>query len=178
MLIVDKTGQSYQILDMTDSFTVLLTPGTTANFNDATIRGARPAQNLELESCNFKEVYSVGAHVTDDGKGTTLSWLYSILKFLLLRYRQGLMEARGFERTILSFTPPKLEIEGDQGEQRFLSRYAQITGYARDVWPKRLLPKITSVTTIATLEDSTRVPATIASRSTSIVTDSFGNKIV
>ena len=144
MVVVDKKGNSYPIQDVTDNQAIILTAGTVGDFNGATIKGQRPTQALQLESCNFRENFSIGVHVTDDGKGTTLSWLFSILKFILLRYRQSLFESRGFERTTLNFSPPKMEIEGEGGEQRFLSRYANITGYARDVWPKLLVPKFTS----------------------------------
>lgn len=176
MYVVTSTGASYPILDVIDSTTITLAANITTSFNAATIKGAPPSGVMTLESCNFKEVYSIGAHVVSDGKSTTLSWLYAILKFIMLRYRQGLMEARGYERTIISFTPPKMEIEGEDGEQRFVSRYVNVTGYARDVWPKLRSPKVTSVTVITPVDDTTKLPATISEVDLDLI-DSFGNRI-
>jgi hypothetical protein len=171
-LIVDAGGQSYEILEVQDSTTVVLDTGITAEFNNATIRGSRPSRVTELESCNCREMYSIGVHVADDGNGTKLAWLFSIVKFCLLRYRQAYLEARGFERTSISCTPPRVEMEGENSE-RYLSRYIQVTGFVREVWPKAINPRFTSVTALAKFqqpdEESTD-PVTVV---TDIETDLF-----
>src|SRR5216683_1986705 len=81
----------------------------------------------------FGKAYRIGVHTGSEP--VYLFWLHSVLVFILLRYKQVFLEARGFERTTISSSDfardPNFEIyEG------VYSRYVTVTGYCRNFWPK------------------------------------------
>jgi hypothetical protein len=88
----------------------------------------------------FRETYRIGVHV--HGEPMVLTWLYSIVKFALLRYKQALLEARGFERSSITWAPfAKNEAFG---RENYWTRFCSITGYVRDYWPKALNESVLS----------------------------------
>jgi len=136
MLLIDSTGASHEILEVLgDGFRIAA--GTVANFRNAVIKGTRPAYDLNLESVVYKEVYRIGVHTA--GEQVTLTWLHSIVKFILLRYKETLLEARGLERTVFS----SADFDRDQEiEEIAFARYITLTGYVREVWPKAVSQKL------------------------------------
>jgi hypothetical protein len=140
MIIVDKVGKQYPILEVLEQSVVVIKSGTVADFGAMVIKPARPAYVTELESSLYRETYAIGAHV--DSEPVHLTYLHSILVFVLLRYKQALLEARGFERTLLTSSDFRRD---DQTIPEFVfSRYCQISGSVRQAWPKTVKPKITS----------------------------------
>lgn len=139
--LIDRTGKAHQILEVLDLTTIMIKPGTVADFNEAVIKGSRPAFVAHLESVAMKETYSIGCHVQSEP--VYLSYLYSILLWALLRYKQDLLEGRGFERSQISASDFRRN-EAFEAEHVF-SRHINITGYVRQVWPKTVQPKITGV---------------------------------
>jgi hypothetical protein len=132
MLVLDRAGRPFSILQVIDDITVLLAPGLGADFSKVLLKGPRPKFITELESLSFRETYAVGCHAS--GEAIHLTYLHSILTFVLLRYKQVLLEARGFERSTLSSAEfsrnPAFESEV------VYSRFINITGYIRNYWPK------------------------------------------
>jgi hypothetical protein len=76
-------------------------------------------------------------------------YLHSVVIFILLRYKQDLLEARGFERSTLSsqrlggYRPTENELA--------FSRALAITGYVRHYWPKSVNGRIESVSSGLTM---------------------------
>lgn len=152
-IVVTKGGTQYPILEAPETDAVYIAKGITEELNDSSIKGQQPNRLVEIESANFKQTISIGCHTIDDGKNTQGIWLYCIMKFILLRYRQWLFEARGYERTTIMGGPAQFEIEGDSAEQRLFCRYIQVSGYGRSAWPKNITGRITSVDTFPTFVD-------------------------
>lgn len=146
MFVIDSTGKAHESVDLQGLDTLMLKPGTVANFSDATIKGTKPALITHFESIVAKETYLIGCHVAQDR--VTLTWLHSLIWFVLLRYRQALLEARGFERVTVSNSDfrrnPEFEAEV------VYSRHMQVGGYARQVWPKEISQTIQSANTLST----------------------------
>ena len=141
MLVVDKTGQQYPIVDVPDyTTTVAIAKGTVADFTDCSIRPARPAQVTSIESAAYKETYSLGCHA--DSESVHVTYLHSILVFALLRYKETLLEGRGFERSTISSAD--LRRDDETLPEMIYSRYVTITGYIRQAWPKVTANKIAS----------------------------------
>jgi len=132
MYIVTRDGRQHVIKQNLGDDEISLTPYTADDFTGAVIKGSRERYITTVESVTFKEVYQLGIHVISEP--VYLLYLHSIVQFMLLKYKQDLLERRGYERTSLSSTDFRRNLEFDNEE--VFSRYITITGYARHYWPK------------------------------------------
>jgi hypothetical protein len=122
-----------------------LLPRVVDDFKDATIRPSAPAYVVTLESACFKESYSIGCHTNGTNADTHLTYLHSVIVFILLKYRETLLEARGFERSAFSSADFRKD-EGFQNEIIY-SRFMSLSGFVRQYWPKSKVRKIDGVLT-------------------------------
>jgi hypothetical protein len=132
MVLLDSAGREYPVLEVLDDDTIAIAPNTVADFRTTCLKGARPQFLTELESLSFRETYQIGCHA--QGEAVHLTYLHSIIVFLLLRYKQALLESRGFERSTVS-SSNFMRNDAFENELVF-SRFVTITGYVRNYWPK------------------------------------------
>lgn len=153
MHIIDHVGREHQIIGQ-DNDAVYIAAGTIVDLRDAVIKGVKPTTAVHLESATFKETYHIGIHVGSEP--VYLTWLHSIISFALLRYREALLEARGFER---SFITSSDFIKNDmfEGELVF-SRYITIGGVVRNYWPKAVVKTIDSVSPALRVNPADKLP--------------------
>jgi hypothetical protein len=155
MTVVTRIGSQYPILEVLDTNIFRIQKNVGEDFSQLQVKGMNPSYITEVESAIFKEVYAVGAHV--DSEPVHLTYLHSILVFLLKRYNQALLEGRGFERMVINSTDFKRD---DETLPEFLySRYIQITGTCRQAWPKTVAMRITSTLAEAVADDQNGDPA-------------------
>jgi len=138
MFIVDRLGKEHVIISVTSQSEFKIDKGTVADLRGCVLKGHRPNWVVDIESSSFKESYRLGIHVS--GEPAHLTWLHAIVQFSLLRYKQVLMEARGFERSTIS-SSQVARAEWSEAENVF-SRYITISGYVRQFWPKTIAPVI------------------------------------
>lgn len=138
--VIDHDGQAHEILEMQGEFTFLIKANTVANFTGSTIRGKRPSNLVQMESVRMRESYSIGCHA--QGEQTYLTYLHSLLVFCLYRYKQDFLEARGFERSVVSSTDFRRNDSFDN--ELTYSRHLTLTGYVQQTWPKHFEQKITA----------------------------------
>lgn len=132
MSIIDGIGKAHEIIAVNeDGFTIA--QGTVADFRQAVLKGRKPARVTTLESVAYKETYQIGVHVA--GEPVYLTWLHSIVVFCLLRYKQALLESRGYARSVVNSSGFDKN-EQMSTEEHIFSRYMSITGYVRQYWPK------------------------------------------
>jgi hypothetical protein len=141
MFIVDFVGRTHEIVEVIDEKTFKINPGVVADFRNSTLKGHKPSFITHMESASYRETYRIGIHVA--AEPTYLIWIHSLLVFCLLRYKEALLEARGFERSTLQSSDLNRE-EGFDSELIF-SRYVTITGYVRQYWPKAIATVIDGV---------------------------------
>jgi hypothetical protein len=141
MLIQTRAGRQYTILQNYGDDEIGLAPNTTGDFVNAVIVGGTPQLITTIESMSFKETYQIGLHVM--GNPTFLIFLHTVLSFCLLKYKQDLLEGRGFERSQIVSTDFRRNMEFEMEE--VFSRYISITGYVRQYWPKNVVQAIASV---------------------------------
>jgi len=138
MLVVNRDGREYPVVANLGDDEISLKPFTAGDFTNAIIRGATKRFVTTVESVDFKESYQIGIHVMSEP--LHLLVLHSILKFCLLKFKQDLLESRGFERSVLASTDFRRNMEFDMEE--VFSRFINITGYVRQYWPKDTKPMI------------------------------------
>lgn len=150
MLLCDTAGNQYKIIEVPDyDGTFTIAPGTAVDLTNAVIRPQRPAFITEIESASYRETYSLGIHV--DSEPVHATYLHSIVVFALLRYKQALLEGRGYERTSLSSSD--LRRDEETLPENVYSRYIQVSGFVRQAWPKITKPKVTT-TIVQPIPDS------------------------
>lgn len=149
MILIDRVGNQHKVLDVLDDTSFQIKPGTIVDLTDAVLKGNRPSFVTNLESVVYRETYSIGCHAQNEP--THLMYLHSIILFCLLRYKEALLEARGFERSIANSSD--LRRNESFAEEQTFSRWINLSGYVRQYWPKKTLPKITGVSTEVEIED-------------------------
>jgi hypothetical protein len=134
MLVIDKVGADHPILEVIDNQTVRLTAGLVADFTGALIKGQKPLFITSLESLVFRETYQIGCHY--NGHESDLIDLYSIVMFILLRYKEELLEGRGFERSTIA-AQGLMRNPAFPAENSYF-RAINLQGYVRQYWPKNI----------------------------------------
>lgn len=142
MIVLAATGGQYPILDVLSGNVVLIQVGAVDQFAGAgvSIKPARPAYITTIESAVFRETYQLTCWV--DSEEVHLTYLHSVLTFILLMGRETLLEARGFERASLSSTA--FERMNQFEPEQILARSMSVTGTVRQYWPKTTARKVTN----------------------------------
>lgn len=138
MILVDSVGGQHPILDVDDAGNIIIEAGTIADFSKALLKGQPPVFVTDIESVRYRETYQIGVHVSSEP--VYLSWLHAVVVFILFRYKQEFLEARGLAQTVFGSTDFERN-EINEGENVF-SRYVNLTGYVRQSWPKLVSEKI------------------------------------
>ncbi|CAB4127123.1 hypothetical protein UFOVP75_66 [uncultured Caudovirales phage] len=155
MQVVTSAGVMYPIVDVIADNIIALPKGTVANFSNCFVQPAIAPYTTSLESTNFRETFGIGCHCV--AEPVHLTYLHSIIVFALLRYRQALLEARGFERSSITSSDFKAEDVVDMPEMYF-SRYISLNGYSKAVWPKFVSEKILSLASRVVIDGVDKVP--------------------
>lgn len=140
MVVLTTTGVKFPIVSVLDASTIALKAGSLADFKSAVLMGSSPRLLAGLESVSYKETYRVSAHA--HGEPTHLTWLHSIVVFILLRYKEALLEARGFERSVMSSAP--FSKNESFGRENLWTRSISVVGYVRHYWPKAFSERVLS----------------------------------
>jgi hypothetical protein len=129
----DNTGVTHPILEVQDTRTLILEPNLNVSFTGMFIVSAPQKKKVSLESAEFRETYEIGCHAHSEP--AYLTYLHSILTFILLRYKEELLEARGLTRTSISAGPVLINTAFDISQPVF-TRMTTLTGFVHQYWPK------------------------------------------
>jgi hypothetical protein len=140
-IVVDAVGALHPITCVDDNDNIYIELNCTADLNGFVIKGQKPYLITHLESARYRETYSIGCHVV--GEPVHLTYLHSILVFCLLRYKESLLEARGFERSVLN--SQMMRLDSDTLPHVIFSRYLTISGTVSQYWPKVIAPVVDAV---------------------------------
>ena len=141
MILVNPTnGNGYSILDVGDNELQI-----ESNLDiEASQFGILPQfQHYEarVEHAFFDETYSIGCHAHGDAQN--LLFLWSIVKYSILRYRESLLEANGFAESSISSAGPDFDqsFTTDGGEKAW-ARFMTLNGQIENSWiksPRRVI---------------------------------------
>lgn len=136
MSIVDAVGNPYLITRVDNDEYIYIKENTIVDLRGAVIKPVRPSWGVNMESASFRETYHIGVHVGSEP--VYLQWAHTIVVFALMRYRQALLEARGFERSYINSSD---FARNEQFESELVfSRYITLQGVVRNYWPKVISP--------------------------------------
>ncbi len=146
MRILDRANNRYYtVLEVTSDteFTIDSEPLSPPNLTNAVLLRSEDLLVAQLESVFYKQ--TVHLDLTVEGDATKLLVLHQLILYILHRYKQELLEARGFERTTVSANDVASTKFGAGAAQRFFNRMISVTGYVKQIWPKRIEPAFEAV---------------------------------
>jgi hypothetical protein len=146
MSIRDHNGRKHAVVDTLDDNVISLTPGTVADFHGSFLN-AGPKLITSIESTFMREIYSIGVHV--QGEAFYLIALHSILIYALQKFKEELLEARGFE--VSTITNTEFRRNNEFGNEVVFSRWLNISGLVKHVWAKKVFRKIETVNVVPTI---------------------------
>jgi hypothetical protein len=158
MVVIDpKTGGGWAVTNK-DANGIYIVEGTVITATEVGILPQYRIYKARREIATFQERISIGCHVHGDPH--SLLWLYSIMMYGLLRYREGVLESRNFQLSNIE-TSDMIRNDAFQsiGENVY-SRFITITGQVENTWvkaPKRILESINIVNSPLTPEEAASV---------------------
>jgi hypothetical protein len=141
ILLNPANGHGYEIKKILPGNQIRIDAGIDL---DATKLGIVPQYQfyrVRREHSFFAESYTIGCHV--HGDVAPLLWLHAIVSYTLLRYRESLLESRGFTQSKISSSDlvPNQDFSVAGGENVY-SRYVTLSGQVENSWlksPKRVI---------------------------------------
>lgn len=141
-VINPQTGAGF-IITSKNNNGFFITPGTVINFDVIAVIPEYRIYKARREIATFQENISIGCHV--HGDPNALLWLYSIMMYGLLRYREGLIESRNFQISNLTTTDMIRNDAFQSFGENVYSRFITLTGQVENTWikaPKRVIETI------------------------------------
>jgi len=127
-----ETGNGYVILEKKSSTTFKIEPGTELDVDSLAIIPKYQMYRARREGIITQETFNIGCHV--HGDPSTLLFLFAIVKYALLRYREGLLEYNNFQLSSLRFSDM---IKNDAfGADNVYSRFVVLSGQVEESWLK------------------------------------------
>ncbi len=141
ILVDTKSNYGYIIREILTDSSFLIDEDVIANFTNAYVAPIDSFYTASIESCLFKQTFAIKAFAQSEP--IHVLYLQSIIEFILLRYKEQLLEARGFERSTISTGPLYQFAETDK--DLTWARDITLSGYVRQYWPKMISPKIQGI---------------------------------
>lgn len=143
VLVNPSNGNGYVIQDITGEG-ILIEPNLEIQTSQFGIVPQFPYYKARVEHSFFDETYQIGCHAHGDPQN--LLFLWSIVKYSILRYRESLLEANGFaESSISSGGPDFDESFTVEGGEKAWARYMTLNGQTENSWiksPRRIIEAI------------------------------------
>lgn len=133
MVAVDpNTGNGWVILDKAGTNGFKIAEGTELTVNQLAIVPKYQTYRARRERIISQEQYNIGCHV--HGDPSTLLFLFHLVKYALLRYREGLLEHNNFQLSSIKCTDM---IKNDAFQvDNVYSRYIILSGQVEEQWIK------------------------------------------
>ena len=134
ILVNPSNGTGYVIQDVLPGG-ILLLPGMELENSQFGILPQHQYYQARIEHSFFNETYNIGCHAHGDPQNVI--WLWSIVKYSILRYRESLLEANGFAESSVSSSPPDFdEAFTTPGGEKVWVRGLSLEGQIENSWVK------------------------------------------
>lgn len=145
--LLDRVNNTaYLIEDVPTDNTIQIPADSQPNLKGAEVVNASDLWVASLESVKEQETFTIDCVV--QGDATKAIILRAVVLYILLKYKQDYLEARGFENTVWRNSP----IGGAQGQQNqgdatqiFWKRSITLTGTSTHYWPKHIRPPLQGI---------------------------------
>jgi hypothetical protein len=150
VMVNPETGSAY-IIQSIDSSGVFLEPGLKLKNVELAIIPKYQIYRARRERAIFREVYNIGCH--SHGDPSTLIFLHSAVTYILLRYREGLLESKNFQLSSIGSSDMMQNSSFQQIQENVYSRFITLRGQAEFSWIKTPTRVIEAVS-IGNLEET------------------------
>lgn len=139
-ILTDVTNNvGYVIRDVLDESSIKIDPNLlNVNLTNSYIAPIDSFYVTAIESCLFKQTFSLKCFAQSEP--VHLLYLHTIIEFILFRYKELLLEGRGFDRSTVASGP--VYIFSETEKELTFGRDITLTGYVRQYFPKSINPKI------------------------------------
>ncbi|HLD91708.1 MAG TPA: hypothetical protein VI911_11975 [Patescibacteria group bacterium] len=142
MILVDpNTGEGFTVLDKAGTNGLQIAAGSDLKSSKMGIIPQYQLYRARRERIISKESYNIGCHA--HGDPSSLIFLYSVVKYGLLRYRESLLERENFQLSSISCTD--MVPNEAFGVENVFSRYIVLRGQTEESWikgPKRIIEAV------------------------------------
>lgn len=144
MILVNPASGTGYIIQGVRAGQLLIGAGQEVSASEVGVIPQFQHYEARIERSFFEETYTIECHAHGDIQ--TVMWLWSIVMYALLRYRQSLLEANGFAESVLSSGPPGLNSEwSTEGGEKIYSRGINLVGQVQNNWikaPHRIIENV------------------------------------
>ena len=131
-VVSQVTGKAYIVKKVRNGAKFYITTGLQEDFTNCFIAPSSSLYNVHREQTFHQESYTIGAHAQAIPAHTL--WLWQIIFYSLMRYKEVALEARGYELSTVDYSA--LERNEDFPVEMVYSRYINITGVVEASWIK------------------------------------------
>ncbi len=135
------TGNGYTILGKAGENGFSIQTGLTINFDQIAVVPQYLTYRARMEKIISQETYNIGCHV--HGDPAQMVFLFSLVKYALLRYREGLFEQFRFDLGTIS-SSDMIKNEAFEADNVY-SRFVVLSGQVEEYWVKSPFRKWESV---------------------------------
>lgn len=153
-LVSARSGKAYEILQLLGSQAFSISANTVDDFEGAYVVPQTSLWNLHREFAFLFEQYDIGCHAASDP--VLALWLRSLVMYILFRYREAYLEARGFEISNISAGP--IIINPNFGSEKVYSCSVKLEGQVEGSWVKYIAPKLGVVRGNVIIADGPKTP--------------------
>jgi hypothetical protein len=134
ILVNPENGQGYLIQDV-EGASIVIEAGLEIESCQFGVVPQFQYYVARIEHSFFDETYMIGCHAHGDPQNVLFLW--SIVKYSILRYRESLLEANGFAESSVSSTGPDFDDAFTiQGGEKAYSRFMTLSGQTENTWIK------------------------------------------
>jgi len=132
MVIIDPaTGNGFIVNDKPSDTVLAINPNSVLPKSQIAIIPQYPIYRARVERNFINETYSIGCHTSDP---STLIFLFSVVKYTLLRYKESLLEANNFQ--LSSMTCSDMNHNQSFSAENVYSRFISLSGQIEESWIK------------------------------------------
>jgi hypothetical protein len=143
MVVVNPANGVGYVIVKKDAAGIYIAEGTVLTAVQVGILPQYMIYRARREIATFQERITIGCHV--HGDPNSLLWLYSIMMYGLLRYREGALESRNFQLSNIETSDMVRNQNWESIGENVYSRFITISGQVENTWvkaPKRIIESI------------------------------------
>lgn len=162
VVVFTRNGNSYPIAEVVSSNVIRIdNQRLRVDLRDLRLRWPPAKHRMPLEGEISRETYGIGCHSYQEPVHAL--YLYGVVRYALMKYRQKYLEARGFQASSISVG--QLDVDPNFDAEIGYSRFIQLSGIVHQVWAKDISASVLAVTNRVRVTGGARVPVDVDTQS-------------